>query len=333
MARSRFDPSRRRFLGVTAAGLLGAACGRGSPLGRGRSIVGLFDAPTYDVDFAALVGRGLDELGVGVWGRRVLLKPNLVEFRPGAPVNTDPRLVAGAAEAFLRAGAETVVVAEGPGHRRDTEYLTTATGLLDALRDDRVPFVDLNYDEVRWVDLATRHTGLGQLALPVEVLGADLVVSIPKLKTHHWAGMTCAMKNLFGVVPGAIYGWPKNILHTRGIASAILDITSTVRPALSIVDAVTIMEGDGPIMGTARHLGAVLLGTDLVATDATCARLIGLDPMKVEYLRRAHSDRRLGGDVEIRGEPVARYETAVALLPEFESVRSGPARAVARPAR
>lgn len=333
MARSRFDPSRRRFLGATAAGLLGAACGRGSSLGRGRSIVGLFDASTYDVDFAVLIGRGLHELGVKVRGRRVLLKPNLVEFRPGAPVNTDPRLVAGAAEAFLRAGAKAVVVAEGPGHRRDTEYLTTATGLLDALRDDRVPFVDLNYDEVQWVDLATRHTGLGQLALPAEVLSADLVVSMPKLKTHHWAGMTCAMKNLFGVVPGAIYGWPKNILHTRGIANAILDLTATVRPALSIVDAVTIMEGDGPIMGTARHLGAVLLGTDPVATDATCARLIGLEPMKLEYLRRARSEGWLGNEAEVRGESVARYETAVELLPEFESARGRPARPAAQPAR
>ena len=153
------------------------------------------------------------------------------------------------------------------------------------------------------------------------MLGADLVVSMPKLKTHHWAGMTCAMKNLFGVVPGAIYGWPKNILHTRGIASAILDLTATVRPALSIVDAVTIMEGDGPIMGTARHMGAVLMGTDPVALDATCARLIGLDPMKLEYLRRAGAEGWLGKDVEFRGEPVGRYRTRLAVLPEFEPAR------------
>ena len=328
MTRSHFDPSRRRFLRATTTALVTAACGRGpSPWGgTGHAIVGLFDAPSYDVDFAALVGQGLRELGVRVRGLRVLLKPNLVEFRPGAPINTHPRVVSGAAEALLRAGAASVVVGEGPGHRRDTEYLTTETGLLAALRDDRVPFVDLNHDEVRWIDLAARHMGLGQLALPVEVLDADLVVSMPKLKTHHWAGMTCAMKNLFGVVPGAIYGWPKNILHAHGIANAILDLTATVKPGLSIVDAVTVMEGDGPIMGTARHLGALVMGADPVALDFACARLIGFDPRKLEYLGRAVGRGWLEQEPEIRGESLRRYATSVAVLPAFQAAmadRSG----------
>ena len=73
-----------------------------------------------------------------------------------------------------------------------------------------------------------------------------------KLKTHHWAGMTAAMKNLFGLVPGAVYGWPKNFLHYGGIDSSILDLNATVRPAFAIVDAIVAMEGDGPIMGTAQ---------------------------------------------------------------------------------
>ena len=56
-----------------------------------------------------------------------------------------------------------------------------------------------------------------ELALPATILDSDFVISMPKLKTHHWAGMTCSMKNLFGTVPGAVYGWPKNILHAHGI--------------------------------------------------------------------------------------------------------------------
>ena len=78
---------------------------------------------------------------------------------------------------------------------------------------------------------------------------------MPKLKTHHWAGMTCSMKNLFGTVPGAVYGWPKNVLHVAGIHDSILDLTATVRPHLTIVDAIVGMEGDGPIMGRPRPLG------------------------------------------------------------------------------
>jgi uncharacterized protein (DUF362 family) len=194
--------------------------------------------------------------------RRVLLKPNLVEYEAGTTINTNPVIIAGAIEAFRRAGAREVIVAEGPGHRRDTEYLLAASGLGEYLRELRVPFVDLNLDDVRPVALASRFMGLESLFLPVEVLKSDVVVSMAKLKTHHWAGMTAAMKNLFGLVPGAVYGWPKNLLHYRQIDSSILDLNATVRPGFAIVDAVVAMEGDGPIMGRPRHCGFVAMGPD-----------------------------------------------------------------------
>ena len=71
--------------------------------------------------------------------------------------------------------------------------------------------------------------------LPAELLQADFIVSMPKLKTHHWAVMTGSMKNLFGGVPGAVYGWPKNLLHFRGIDNSIVDLAATVRPHLAVV--------------------------------------------------------------------------------------------------
>ena len=81
--------------------------------------------------------------------------------------------------------------------------------------------------------------GRDALLMPVEVLKSDLVVSMAKLKTHHWAGMTAAMKNLFGLVPGAVYGWPKNLLHYCGIDASILDLNATIRPTFAIVDAIS----------------------------------------------------------------------------------------------
>jgi uncharacterized protein (DUF362 family) len=148
---------------------------------------------------------------------------------------------------------------------------------------------------------------------------------MPKLKTHHWAGMTCSMKNLFGVVPGAVYGWPKNILHMRGIYESILDLTATVKPQLAIVDAITAMEGDGPIMGKPRAMGFIAMGADPVAVDATCARIIGLAPEKIGYLVEA--DGRLGNmndsRIEHRGEPVSRYATSFAVIPQMERLRAG----------
>ena len=128
---------------------------------------------------------------------------------------------------------------------------------------------------------------MGRIALPASVLHADLVVSMPKLKTHHWAGMTCSMKNLFGVVPGAVYGWPKNVLHAHGIDSSIVDLVATVRPGLTIVDGIVGMEGDGPIMGTPRGFGVLAMSSDLVAADATCARVLGFDAAKLPYLETA----------------------------------------------
>jgi len=322
--------SRRGFLAWSAALAAGAACRRQGPpfveadfVVPERSAVGLFPAADYSVDLADVIGRGLAALQVDVRGKSILLKPNMVEYEAGHAINTHPLVVAGAATALLRGGAREVVVGEGPGHRRDIEYLLTSTGLLDHLTDAKVRFVDLNHDDVREVPLRSWFTGLKAMSLPASVLRADLVVSLPKLKTHHWAGMTCSMKNFFGVVPGAVYGWPKNLLHVKGIHASILDLVATVRPGLTIVDAVVGMEGDGPIMGTAKPVGFIAIGQDLPAVDATCARVMGLDPTKIVYLDAAghflgNIDPRR---IDQRGEDPARYRSEFALIASMQPMR------------
>jgi uncharacterized protein (DUF362 family) len=89
------------------------------------------------------------------------------------------------------------------------------------------------------------------------VLQADFLVSMPKVKAHHWSGVTLGMKNMFGVVPGSRYGWPKNILHWNGIQQSILDICATVPVHFVIADAIMAMEGNGPLNGTPRPLWSV----------------------------------------------------------------------------
>jgi len=320
--------SRRQFLGALTVPLVASACSRrpyDSRLFRvpDRSAVALLNAPNYDVDFADIIGRGLRELGLDVRGRRVFLKPNMVEYEPGTAINTHPLVVAGAATAFLSAGAREVVVGEGPGHRRDTEYLLTSTGLFDHLRELRLRFVDLNQDDVRVVPLRSQFTKMKSIALPEELLQSDVIVSMPKLKTHHWAGITCSMKNFFGVVPGAVYGWPKNILHVNGIQASILDLNSTIKPHFTIADAVTAMDGDGPIMGRPRHLGFLALGSDLVAVDSTCARVIGVDPAKIGYLREGGSflGNMDDGRIVQRGEAPSRYATPFDLTDQLNALR------------
>jgi uncharacterized protein (DUF362 family) len=286
--------TRREFLGTaTAAAVGGIAACRSEPAKFDptafqrppKSRVAVLKAESYEIDLVERVTHGLKLFDLAPRGKRVVLKPNIVEFDPAGVINTHPRLIDATVEAFLRLGAAEVVVAEGPGHRRDNEYLLTASGMIDVLKERRVRYVDLNFDAVKRIPLRSRFTQLGELYFPQTVLGADLFVSMPKLKTHHWVGVTLSMKNLFGVVPSSIYGWPKNVLHWAGIDNSIVDINSTLPvPSFAIVDGIVGMEGDGPIKGDATPAGLLVMGDDFVAVDATSARLMRIDPGLVHYL-------------------------------------------------
>lgn len=143
-----------------------------------------------------------------------------------------------------------MVVGEGPGHQRDTQLVLSQSAYEEELKLHKVPFVDLNRDELIRTRLAASYTDLQYLWLPRTILQADFIVSMPKVKVHHWSGVTLSMKNMFGVVPGSKYGWPKNILHWRGIQQSILDICATVPIHFVIADAIIAMEGNGPLNGT-----------------------------------------------------------------------------------
>jgi len=285
-------------------------------------------AETYDRPLEATIQRGIELTGTAVRGRRVVVKPNLVEFDPAGVINTHPAVIAATVTALRRLGAREVIVAEGAGHRRDTEYLLEASGLFGVLRDVRARFVDLNVDAVRVVPLRSHFTDLGQLQLPATVLDADLLVSMPKLKTHHWAGVTLAMKNMFGIVPSAVYGWPKNVLHWQGIGNSILDINAALgMPRLAVVDGIVGMEGNGPIQGVARPMGVLVVGSDWVAVDATCTRLMALEPARVDYLREA--GEFLGNVDAARvtqvGEQLTPLVRPFAVIDSFAHLRPEPA--------
>jgi uncharacterized protein (DUF362 family) len=99
---------------------------------------------------------------------------------------------------------------------------------------------------------------------------------MPKIKNAPLAGVTLSMNNMFGIVPGNKYGWPKNILHGK-IHRRILDVCAMVRIHFVIADGVIAMEGNGPLHRTHRWLGKIVLADDPVAADSVCAQLMGLD--------------------------------------------------------
>src|SRR5713101_148355 len=288
-----------------------------------RSRVAVISAEEYSERLDHVLVLALREFHLNLRGKSVLLKPNFVEYIAGVEVNTNPMVVGAAAEAFLKLGAKSVVVGEGPGHQRDTYLVLAESGLAAQLRSQKISFVDLNRDELFKVPTRASYTGLGHLWLPRTVLASDFVVSMPKIKTHHWAGVTLSMKNMFGVVPGTKYGWPKNVLHWKGIHRSILDICATAPMHFVIADGVVAMEGNGPLHGSHRHLGKIVLADDPVAADFTCARLMGLNPHAVWHLDRAA--RFLGNGshdrIDLIAEVLARKTVPCDVLPEFASLR------------
>ena len=246
-----------------------------------NSAVAVLRAERYSGDLEGLLSDGLRLVEADVRGRSVVLKPNFVEFLDGHPINTQPPLIVAAANAMRSMGARSVVVAEGPGHRRDTEAVVEQAGLLEALDDGKLKFVDLNEAAVVRVPLRSRYTGLRELWVPKVLRDADVVVSMPKLKTHHWVAVTLSLKNCFGCMPGRVYGWPKDVFHVHNVPNSILDIVGAVRPSLAIIDGIVGMEGNGPLLGTPVHSGVVVVSRDPVAADVTGARMMGMDPRRL----------------------------------------------------
>jgi uncharacterized protein (DUF362 family) len=286
---------------------------------RPASRVAIRRAASYDEDLPALLYETLREFQLPVRGKTVLLKPNLVGFDPLGVMNTHPAVIAAARESFLRLGAAQVLIGDGPAMDRDTEGILESVRVGAYVSGLKNVFVDLNTDDVTRIPLKTRASRLRELYLPKTALGIDFLVSMPKLKTHHWAGVTLSLKNMFGIVPGGCYGWPKNVLHWAGIDRAILDINAAVRPGFAIVDGIVGMEGNGPIQGTPKASNVLILGDDPVAVDATCCRLMGLLPERVKYLSRAcaflgHVNSEM---IQQLGEDIPSTRTSFAVLPAF----------------
>ena len=312
--------TRRQFVAGSIALAGAAGCGR-RPAPGAEPKVSVVRA-SYGGDLLDRVRRLFVDHGVELRGKRVVLKPNLVEFDSETAVNTSPALVLAVLEACRALGVASVRIAEGPGHRRTTWDLAEAAGYFSTIPDFESTFTDLNLDDISEVTLPRSAKGLHSLWLPRTALDCDLLISLPKMKTHHWAGVTLGMKNLFGLVPGAVYGWPKNVLHWAGIDKSIVAINSAVPNLFTIVDGVEGMEGNGPIQGRRKHAGLLVAGADRVAVDATCCRVMGVNPELVRHLVMAQSmSQTREANVRQIGERLDTVRTDFELIPQFAGLR------------
>ena len=280
----------------------------------------------------AMTRDAIDALGgirtVVAKGETVFIKPNLVTF-PWAKHNncfrvgecTKPEIIIAVAEECLKAGASKVVVGDGSQLPKfDWQHAVTLDGKTNLVKEatrlsskyaGTVTLACLETDSPGWVEVPSKAR-LRKVAISSLAAKADKVISIPVAKTHSWAQLTLASKNFLGITPLSRYAqlinktwWNRGTFdHSspRAIAQVYLDIVKALRPALSIIDFSIGLEGDGPSRGQGgttvdmkKRLGswAVVASRDIMAADATAARIMSHEPKRVRQLTMGH-DMGLG---------------------------------------
>jgi uncharacterized protein (DUF362 family)/NAD-dependent dihydropyrimidine dehydrogenase PreA subunit len=211
-------------------------------------------------------------------GQKVLLKPNLLAGKPPEKaVTTHPEIVRAVIHLVQQAGG-TVSVGDSPGIGKP-ETVAAKSGILQVIEETGVRFAP--FDES--VKIRPRGGTFHELEVAREILEADVIINLPKLKTHQMMGMTCAVKNMFG----AVVGLRKPQLHLQAgtdkefFALMLLELCEQLAPALSIVDAVVGMEGEGPGSGDPVQIGVLLAGSHPQAVDTVAAELVGLSPRQI----------------------------------------------------
>lgn len=242
-------------------------------------------------------------------GHRVLLKVNALTMKPPeAAVTTHPCVIKAVVAEVKRAGGVPVIGDSSGGMiagQAPTRQVFEVTGIARAAAESGAELV--NFDVAGVVAVKIRgQRELLYIARPV--LNADVVISLPKLKTHSAAVFTGAVKNMFGCVPGHKKSeYHKAAPKLKDFSRLLVDIYEITAPALAIMDAIVGMEGNGPSAGNPRHLGLLLASEDPVALDATACSIIGLEPSRVYTTSIAHK-RGIGTGtpdrIEILGQPL-----------------------------
>jgi uncharacterized protein (DUF362 family) len=208
-----------------------------------------------------------------------VVKPNIGWDRtPEFAANTHPGLVAAVVRLCCEAGAKTVKVFDHPVADARRTYKQSGIADAAAAAGAAVRFVD----ERKFKDMRLNGLALKSWPLYTEALEADALINLPVAKTHGISGLTLGMKNLMGVMGG----W-RGRIHQR-IDESLVDVTRVVRPALTILDALRILTGNGPQGGNladVRRLDTVVAGVDPVAVDAFGATLFGLKPVELGCVR------------------------------------------------
>ncbi|MEW6261686.1 MAG: DUF362 domain-containing protein [Thermodesulfobacteriota bacterium] len=270
----------------------------------------MIEPATYD-DCRRAVSRAFELFPIRIAGRKIMVKPNVLRAsRAEEAIVTHPAVVRAVVEVLEELGPRSLVVGDNPGllSYGANEASFRQTGLFEAAKGY---YQNIGQDSV---EVATDSEFADRFGVSRAIMEADVVISLPKFKTHGLTVMTGAIKNSYGLLPGA----QKARLHRASgraekFHEAIVDVFRLRVPDLFIMDAIVGMEGNGPTSSELRNIGLMLASDNAVALDATVARLMGLEPDRLRFLRRA---RELGlGDYDPAAiEIVGRLEP----IPDFK---------------
>lgn len=221
-------------------------------------------------------------------GKRVLLKPNLLaKHAPEKAVTTHPAVVRAVIRAVRRRGAASITVADSPGGVYNPALMRSiykVSGLADVCREEGAAL----YTDCKSREVSTKGKLVKQFTLIEPVLDCDVLINLPKMKTHMMTGLSAATKNLFGCIPGLQKAeWHMRFPDKERFGQMLVDLLCTVKPGFAILDGILAQEGDGPAGGTPRPVGILAAAEDHLQMDLALCRMLSIRPQDVPYLSAA----------------------------------------------
>jgi uncharacterized protein (DUF362 family)/NAD-dependent dihydropyrimidine dehydrogenase PreA subunit len=250
-------------------------------------------------------------------GARVLIKPNfLAPAPPEKALTTHPLVIRAAAEYALSRGGKALVADSNAAG--SFERLVSVCGVREALEG-----LPVSLDELRGSREVDTGGKFGKIELSADALQADVIINLPKLKTHSQMGLTLAVKNLFGCVVGMRKPeWHYRAGEDKGLfAELLVTIYSVLMPAINLMDGILCMEGDGPgTGGTPRHIGVLMGSRDAVSMDKAVCMMVGMEPHEL-LTNRVARDMGMDGEPKMSGlMPEVKYFK----VPETVDLMFGP---------
>ncbi len=333
---SKSKISRRRFISTASAVAMGSAAFGINPFNK-KYLPGKSQKETVSIarirgnDISGAVEEAIDLLGgieaATAGKQKIMLKPNLViaDFNSTTKVEVVKTLAR-----LMQQAGKLVSIGEGSAAGvgfnviNDEIFKTKKREILDKLQQDvfdtlgytemtkslNIPLVNLHSGDITEVSLKNGYAAKS-VKIHRSLTEIDLLCSVPVMKTHNLATVTLAMKNLIGLYPGTEYYSVRSWLHDKaaeagspGIAYEIIDMNNAVKTGLSVIDASTAMEGDGPTGGTLVEMGLIIAGTSPLAADMVGAWLMGFEPEEIPAIVLAHQSGMTPatfGDIEIKG--------------------------------